>query len=162
FEAQVAKAPDATAVMFEDASLSYRELNRRANQLAHFLRGLGTRPDARVGICLERGPEMIVALLAVLKAGRAYVPLDPSYPRERLSYMLEDAGVGVVLTRQELLKHLPEFWGRTVLMDLEWESIDEQSEDEPVSEVAAENLAYVIYTSGSTGKPKGVMVEHEG
>src|SRR5262249_54005598 len=105
---------------------------------------------------------MVVAMVGVLKAGGAYLPLDPEHPIERLSFMLEDAGVGVVLTERKLEGRLPAFWGQTVLMDVEWERIDGESETEPESEVRGENLAYVIYTSGSTGRPKGVMISHRG
>ena len=115
-----------------------------------------------VGLCLERSVEMVVALMGVLKAGGAYLPLDPEYPLERLGYMLEDAGVGVVLTQQELEERLPAYLGQTMCLDEEWERISEESESEPESEVVAENLAYVIYTSGSTGRPKGVMISHGG
>jgi non-ribosomal peptide synthetase component F len=115
-----------------------------------------------VGLCLKRSVEIVVALLGVLKAGGAYVPLDPEYPLERLSFMLEDAGVGVVVTEQELEKRMPAFWGQTVLVDVEWESIGEENESKPESDVILENMAYVIYTSGSTGRPKGVTINHKG
>src|SRR6266540_5359706 len=105
---------------------------------------------------------MVIALMGVLKAGGAYLPLDPSYPLERLGYMLEDAGVGVVITTQELERRLPAHWGQTVCLDLEWEKVSEEDEGEPEGGTLGENLAYVIYTSGSTGKPKGVMVRHKG
>ena len=140
--------------------MSYGELNRRANQLGSYLQGQGVGPEVVVGLCLERSVEMIVALLGVLKAGGAYLPLDPELPLERLGYMLEDAGVGVVLTQRRLEKRLPSFFGMTVLMDEEWERIGAESGRELESGVVAGNLAYVIYTSGSTGEPKGVMVQH--
>ena len=164
FEEQAARTPDAVAVVFEDKTLSYAELNRRANQLAHYLRKLGVKPDARVAICVQRGLEMVVALLAVLKAGGAYVPLDPAYPVDRLHFMLEDSEP-VALLIQDDLRGLfsgtanqipvvsltdPAAWGRFPNTNPDLQSIG----------VAPQHLAYVIYTSGSTGKPKGVLVEH--
>jgi non-ribosomal peptide synthetase component F len=168
FEEQVERTPDATALVHEEQSLTYAHLNSRANRLAHYLQGLGVGPDVRVAICARRGIEMVVGALATLKAGGAYMPLDPESPLERLSYMLEDAGVGVVVTQRALEDGLPAFGGQVVLMDEEWERIERESDgverngrqNGPESGVAVENLAYVIYTSGSTGKPKGVMVEH--
>ena len=160
FAEQAERTPERIALICEEQQVSYGELNRRANQLGHYLQGLGVGPEVVVGLCLERSVEMVVGLLGVLKAGGAYLPLDPEYPLERLGYMLEDAGVGVVLTERELEERLPAFWGQTVCLDEEWERIGEESESEPESGVEAENLAYVIYTSGSTGRPKGVMVRH--
>src|SRR6266540_3384433 len=159
---QAERTPERIALIGERRQVSYRDLDRRANQLGHYLQRLGVGPDVLVGVCLERSAEMVVALMGVLKAGGAYLPLDPGYPLERLSYMLEDAGVGIALTEQGLEERLPAYWGQTVCLDLEWERISEESEGEPESEVTAENLAYVIYTSGSTGRPKGVMIEHSG
>jgi amino acid adenylation domain-containing protein len=148
------------AVVFEDRQLTYRQLNRRANQLAHYLRGLGARPETPVAICVERSLEMVVGLLGILKAGGAYVPLDPAYPKERLAFMLQDAQAPVVLTQE---RFLAEFNNRiTVCLDRDWRVISQESEENPDSGVTAENLAYAIYTSGSTGKPKGVMVPHRG
>ncbi|MES1260290.1 MAG: amino acid adenylation domain-containing protein, partial [Acidobacteriota bacterium] len=163
FEEQVKKTPDAVAVEFEEESLSYGELNRRANRLAHYLRGLGVKPDARVAICAERGFEMVVALLGVLKAGGAYVPLDPAYPAERLRYMVEDSGSAAVLTGGDL-KGLFSGMGLPVL-DLrdaaaEWGEESAGNPDGQEIGLNSEHLAYVIYTSGSTGIPKGVMIEH--
>ena len=160
FQNQAEKTPERMALICEGQGLSYRELNRRANQLAHYLQGIGVGPEVLVGLCLERSVEMVVALLGALKAGGAYLPLDPESPIERLGYMLEDAGAGVVLTDRRLEGRLPSFWGQTVLMDVDWERISRESEDEPENDVVAENSAYCIYTSGSTGKPKGVMVGH--
>jgi len=170
FAKQAERTPDRIALIVEGQRLSYGELNGRANQLAHYLQGLGVGPEVVVGLCLERSAEMVVAILGVLKAGGAYLPLDPEYPLERLGYLLEDAGAGVVLTQRELEARLPVFWGQTVCLDSEWERIGAERESNPErgpergpeSEVAAENLAYVIYTSGSTGRPKGVMVAHGG
>jgi amino acid adenylation domain-containing protein len=162
FREQAERSPERIALMFEGHQVSYRELNRRANQLGNYLRKIGVGPEVLVGVCLERSVEMVVGLMGVLKAGGGYLPLDTAYPLERIAFMLEDAGVGVALTRRKLEERLPAYWGQTVLMDEEWERISEQSEGEPESAVIPENLAYVIYTSGSTGKPKGVMVEHKG
>src|ERR1700728_3798001 len=165
FEAQVAKTPDAIAAVFEDTELSYGELNRRANQLAHYLRELRVSPDDRVAICVERGLEMVIALLAVLKAGGAYVPLDPSYPEERLRWMLEDSEPVVLLTEGHL-RGLFAGMGeqvRVVVDVKDWEVWSEEGESNPEraeTGLTSRHLAYVIYTSGSTGKPKGVMVEH--
>jgi amino acid adenylation domain-containing protein len=160
FEAQVERTPDAVAVVFEDEQLTYGELNRRANQVAHHLRSLDVGPDCLVGICVERSLKMIVGFLGILKAGGAYVPLDPSYPQERLAFMLKDAQVSVLLTQQQLVKKLPEHQARLVCLDTEWEAIARLSKEKPVSEVTPDHLAYVIYTSGSTGKPKGVCIPH--
>ncbi|PYS95737.1 MAG: non-ribosomal peptide synthetase, partial [Acidobacteria bacterium] len=160
FERQAAATPDAVALIFEGERLSYQELNRRANKLAHHLRGLGVRRGARVGVCLERGTEMIVGLLGILKAGGAYLPLDPEYPKERLAFMLADAQVALVLTTERLLENLPEHGASVVRLDAERESVSRQSEENPRGLASVEDLAYVIYTSGSMGQPKGVMVCH--
>ncbi|WP_445245375.1 non-ribosomal peptide synthetase [Microcoleus sp. OTE_8_concoct_300] len=162
FEEQVERSPDAEAVLFEDKQLTYRELNQRANCLAHHLRTLGVRPEVLVGICVERSLEMVVGLLGILKAGGAYVPLDPAYPPERLAFMLEDAQVGVLLTQARLVESLPKHQGSIVCLDTDWEIIERQSKENPECSFTPENLAYVIYTSGSTGKPKGVLVAHSG
>ena len=154
------RTPDATAVVFEDKDLTYRELNRRANQLAHHLMKLGVGPDVLVGMCVERSIEMVVGLLGILKAGGAYVPLDPAYPPERLSFMLEDAEVSVLLTQNRLVEGLPKNGARVVCLDNDWHEIAKEGAENPASKVEPENLAYVIYTSGSTGKPKGVQIPH--
>ena len=140
--------------------LTYRELNRRANQLAHHLQSLGVGPEVLVGLCVERSVEMVVGLLGILKAGGAYVPLDPAYPKERLAFMLEDTQAPVLLTQQRLVIGLPQCRAQIVCLDSGWEVIAQESEENPVSAAQPENLAYVIYTSGSTGKPKGVLIEH--
>jgi len=162
FEAQVEQAPDAVAVVFEEEQLTYRELNARANQLAHYLQALGVGPEVLVGICVERSLDMVVGLLGILKAGGAYVPLDPAYPQERLAFMLKDASVSVLLTQTRLVESLPQHQAPVVGLDGDWELIAQYSEENPFSGVTPENLAYVIYTSGSTGNPKGVLVEHRG
>jgi len=160
FEAQVETTPEAVAVVFENQQLSYRELNQRANQLAHYLQTLGVKPEVLVGICLERSVEMVIGLLSILKAGGAYVPLDPAYPVARLAFMLEDAQVSVLLTQESLKERLPETQTQVVCLDIEAEALSRFAEENVVSGVGPENLAYVIYTSGSTGKPKGVAIEH--
>ena len=162
FEAQAEQNPQAVAVIYEDTSLTYGELNRRANQLAHHLRALGVGPDAHVGIFMERSPEMVVGLLAVLKAGGAYVPLDPAYPKERLAFMLRDAQVSVLLTQSHLTGRLPEQRAELVLLDADRPVCARHSEENLNSGVMPENLAYVIYTSGSTGVPKAAMLDHRG
>jgi amino acid adenylation domain-containing protein len=160
FEAQVVKAPDAIAAEFQGEQLTYRELNRRANQLAHYLRKLGVGPEVLVGICIERRLEMLVSLLGVLKAGGGYVPLDPKYPRERTAFMIEDAGLSLVLTQQSLSADIPAVKAQLLCIDQAGTTLAQESFENPVTEVAANNLAYLIYTSGSTGNPKGVMIEH--
>ncbi|HEX8321936.1 amino acid adenylation domain-containing protein, partial [Longimicrobium sp.] len=161
-EAQAARTPDAAAVTAEEASLTYAELNARANQLAHHLARRGVGPEVRVGLCLERGVEMVVSILAVLKAGGAYVPLDPGYPPERLAYMLEDSGVAVVLTQERLRGILPASRVPALDVDAAWDSVARESAENPAPAVTPSNVAYVIYTSGSTGRPKGVMNQHRG
>ena len=162
FEAQVERTPDALAAIFEDEELTYRELNARANQLAHYLRNLGVGPEVCVGLCVERSLRMLVGLLGIMKAGGAYLPLDPSYPLERLSFMLEDAQTPILLTEQHMLETLPVSWAQVICLDEDWEMIADESEENVTSGVGLGNMAYVIYTSGSTGKPKGVMVQHSG
>jgi amino acid adenylation domain-containing protein len=159
-EEQARKTPEAIAIVSSDRRLTYSELNCRANQLAGYLRNMGVRPEVRVGICVERGWEMVVALIGILKAGGAYVPLDGSYPEERLRYMVEDAAAAVVLTQEPLVGKLGSYGGRVVLLDQEAEEIGRQSGEDMERLTMPENLAYVIYTSGSTGKPKGVAIAH--
>jgi len=160
FEAQVVRTPDAVAVVFEEKSLTYMELNRKANQLAHFLQKQGVRPEVSVGIYVERSLEMVVALLGILKAGGAYVPLDLTYPIDRLTFMLADTQAPVLCSQQQFITKLPNYEGRIVCLDTDWEKIAQESEANPDSTATGENLAYVIYTSGSTGKPKGVLINH--
>jgi amino acid adenylation domain-containing protein len=160
FEQQVEQTPDAIAVVFNEQTLTYRELNHRSNQLAHYLQTLGAQPDLPIGICLERSLETIVGLLGILKAGAAYVPLDPSYPPARLSYMLTDSAVKVLLTQQKLLRLLPAHDARVICLDTDWGQIEQQSQNCLDLDLNSDCLAYVIYTSGSTGTPKGVMIQH--
>jgi amino acid adenylation domain-containing protein len=162
FEAQAARTPNATAVVLEKEPLTYRELDCRANQLAHYLQALGVAPETLVGIYVERSLEMVVGILGILKAGGAYVPLDTANPSERLAFMLEDTQAAVLLTQQGLLDALPAQAPKTVCLDADWEVIAQHSAEKPIRPVKADNLAYVIYTSGSTGKPKGVMVAQAG
>jgi len=164
FEEQVARTPDAIAIRFKENSLTYQELNQRANQLAHYLRALGVKPETPVGISVERVLDMMVALLGVIKANGAYVPLDPNYPNERLAFMIEDAKVEYLLTQEHLLEQLPENALSTTLLclDRDWSKIAQQSTDNPLNHLDADNQFYTIYTSGSTGRPKGVMALHRG
>jgi amino acid adenylation domain-containing protein len=159
-EAQAERTPDAVAVIYEEDRLTYRELDRGANQLANYLRGLGIGPDVPVGICLERSTQMMVGLLGIMKAGGAYVPLDPEYPRERLAFMIEDSGLECVITQGSLDQGLVDCGKKLIYIDRDWTLISQGSPEKPSSPVVATNLAYVIYTSGSTGKPKGVQVCH--
>ncbi|MDZ4343688.1 MAG: amino acid adenylation domain-containing protein [Candidatus Binatia bacterium] len=177
FETQVEKTPDAIALVFEDQQLTYRDLNNRANQLAHYLQKQGVGPEVLVGICVERSLEMIVGLLGILKSGGAYVPLDPAYPQERLAFMLEDTQAKVLLTQKRLTGGLTEdrhskrencdprmsslaAQAKVICLDGDWDEVSKERQDNPRGNAAADSLAYVIYTSGSTGKPKGVAVEH--
>jgi amino acid adenylation domain-containing protein len=160
FEAQAARLPAATALVYEEQVLTYAELNRRANQLAHHLRHLGVGPDQLVGLCVERSPEMIVGLLGILKAGGAYAPLDPTFPPDRIAYMLREAGARVVVTQKHLAATLPVGDYLVITLDGDWATIRHQPEHNPQVDVRPEHLAYVIFTSGSTGAPKGTMIEH--
>lgn len=160
FEAQAERTPEAVAVLFENQQLSYGELNRRANRVAHHLCELGVGPEMMVGVLMERSPEMVVALLGILKAGAAYVPLDPSCPAERLSFILKDTKMPVLLSQRRLAAALPENESVVVCLDSEQETIARAGADNPQRRATSQNLAYVIYTSGSTGLPKGVMVQH--
>ena len=160
FVQQVMRNPEAVAVVFEREEITYRELHVRSNRLANRLRSLGIGPDALVGICLERSAEMAVAILAVLKAGGAYLPLDPQYPRERIAFMLQDSGAKVLITEEHLLGGLPSSVPSVLCLHRDHESLMRESSEQPAGGAIAENLAYVIYTSGSTGKPKGVEVTH--
>jgi len=160
FEEQVEKTPNAVAVVYEKQSLTYRELNNRANQLAHYLQALGVKPEVRVGICVERSFLMVIGILAILKAGGVYVPLDPAYPKERLAFMLEDVQAPILLTQTHLRDRLPIQSQTVVNLDLDWHIIARYKEDNLQSKLNAKNLAYIIYTSGSTGVPKGTQIPH--
>ncbi|MBD6620564.1 LLM class flavin-dependent oxidoreductase, partial [Komarekiella sp. 'clone 1'] len=160
FEEQVEKTPDALAVVFENHQLTYQQLNQRANQLARYLQSLGVGAERLVGICVERSIEMVVGILGILKAGAAYLPFDPDYPQERLSYMLHDSGVRILLTQESQREMLSSQQLEIVCLDTDWKNITAYSQQNLDTEVTSSNLAYVIYTSGSTGKPKGVTIEH--
>jgi amino acid adenylation domain-containing protein len=160
FEAQAAETPDAIAAAFESEELTYRDLDRRANQLANYLRSSGVKPGVMVGVFVDRSLDMIVALLGVMKAGGAYVPMDPTYPAERISFVLNDASVPVLLTQEALFKTVNIGAAHHVFLDTEWTAIAQYSSDAPPAAPTADDLAYVIYTSGSTGKPKGVEIPH--
>jgi amino acid adenylation domain-containing protein len=162
FEAQVERSPDSLAVESAGSWLSYRELNVRSNQFAHRLRSLGVGPESLVGIFVDPSVDTLVGVLAILKAGGAYVPLDPAYPKERIAFMREDAALKVVLTQEHLVQELPPGIEHVVCLDVVASKPIEESAQNPVSGVSAENLAYIIYTSGSTGRPKGVMIHHRG
>lgn len=161
FEQQVEKTPNAVAVVYEEESLTYQQLNDRTNQLAHYLRSVGVKPEVLVGICIERSPLMIVGMLGILKAGGVYVPLDPAYPQERLAFMLEDAQVSVLLTQESLVATLPPHKAQVICLDSD-KAISSTSTENLTHTTTTNNLAYVIYTSGSTGRPKGVQIEHRG
>ena len=165
FEQQVERTPENVALVFENERLTYRELNERANQLAHYLKKRGVGPDVLVALCLEPSLEMVVCVLGTLKAGGAYVPLDPAYPAERRAFKLAVSGAKVLLTQESLLNQLPPHNAEVIVVDSNWETIARESGNDgkanPETRCAPENLAYVIYTSGSTGQPKGVMVTHE-
>ncbi|MEH1855163.1 MAG: amino acid adenylation domain-containing protein [Nostoc sp.] len=162
FEAQVERTPDAVAVVFKEEQLTYRELNLRANQLAHHLQALGVKPEVLVGLCTQRSIEMIIGLLAILKAGGAYVPIDPTYPQQRLALVLNDAQIAVLIIEQHLLAKLPAHTAKVVCLDeVHWQGVSSAIPQNPVNQTTPTNLAYVIYTSGSTGTPKGVTIQHQ-
>ena len=160
FMEQAARTPAATALVFGETSLSYQELDRRSNQLAHKLQSLGVQPNQPVALAIERSADMVVGLLGVLKAGGAYIPLDPAYPGERIAFMLEDSQSKLVLTQESLLDSLPAGDAERLCLDRDWPQIAEQPETAPGSAATADDLAYIIYTSGSTGRPKGVEIQH--
>jgi len=162
FEEQVQVRPEALAVRFEQEQLTYRELNQRANQLAHHLQKLGVGPEALVGVCMERSLEVVIALLGILKAGGACVPMDSSYPKERLAYMLNDAQVSIVLTQQHLQAKLSPCEAQCVCLDRDWATIAQEKTTNVITTTQLDNLAYILYTSGSTGRPKGVCIPHRG
>src|SRR5689334_18316320 len=162
FELQAVRTPGVVAASFGPDRLTYQELNRRANQLAHHLRSLGVGRDVLVALCAERSLEALIGLLAALKAGGAYVPVDPAYPRERVAFMLEDAGAPVLLTQARLLPSLPRHGARVVLLDGDRDLTAGFSGEDPPDTTGPDDLAYVIYTSGSTGRPKGTLLTHRG
>ena len=157
---QATATPDAVALVAHGQTLCYRELNRRSNQLAHYLQALGVGPNTLVGVCIERSLDMVIGLLGILKAGGAYVPLDPTYPSARLTFMLEDAQVAVLVTQQYLTARQPNQKARVVCLDADAAVLAQQNESDPISTVTPDDLAYIIYTSGSTGRPKGVQITH--
>ena len=171
FEAQANRTPESIAAVFSNRSLTYQELNARANQLAHHLRALGIGSNALIGLFVERSLDMVVGMLGILKAGGAYVPLDPAYPKDRLAFMLDDSQVSALLTQDHLLANLPDSalfspvpespTCPVICLDRDWPLVSRQSEDNPPCSNTVDDLAYVIYTSGSTGKPKGVAVPHK-
>jgi amino acid adenylation domain-containing protein len=160
FEAQVNKTPDRIALSHEDTTLTYRELNARANRLAHYLRVQGVEANTLVGICVDRSVEMVIALIGILKAGGAYLPFDLRYPKERLAFISEDARTAVILTEESLSANFSEQGARVVCLDSDRDSIARHSSENPGMGVSPTDLAYVIYTSGSTGRPKGVLITH--
>ncbi len=159
---QAERAPGATALTCAGQSLTFSQLNARADRLAHRLRAMGVGPEVLVALCARRSASMVVGLLAVLKAGGAYVPLDPAYPAERLAFMLGDAQASVLLSQADLLDRLPATAASLVCIDRDWKSIEREPDLNLAGGAGLENLAYVIYTSGSTGRPKGAMIDHLG
>jgi amino acid adenylation domain-containing protein len=162
FEAQVERTPDAVAIVFEERQLTYRELNARANQLAHYLQNRGVRSEVLVAICIDRSVEMLVAIWGILKAGGAYVPIEPIYPAERIAFILEDTQAPLLLTQASLRDRLPDNHSQIVQLDADWTEISRESPKNPLAEIKLDQLAYIIYTSGSTGQPKGVAIPHPG
>ncbi|MEH1848659.1 MAG: amino acid adenylation domain-containing protein [Nostoc sp.] len=160
FEQQVERTPKAIALTYENQQLTYSELNTKANQLAHYLQKLGVKPQTLVGICIERSPLMIIGLLGILKAGGAYIPIDPSYPQQRVAWMLEDSQTPILLSQQQIVESLPVYKAQIICLDRDWEKIAAQSSDNPICNLTDDHLAYVIYTSGSTGQPKAAMNTH--
>ncbi|MBI1784745.1 AMP-binding protein, partial [Candidatus Sumerlaeota bacterium] len=160
FEAAAARTPGAAAISMEGETLAYEALNSRANRIAHHLISLGAGPERIVALHLERSPDLIAAMLGILKSGAAYVPVDPSYPPERIALILNDSGAHLVLTGSNLARNIPSASANIICLDSDHDEIAKSPADNPATGVQPENLAYIIYTSGSTGKPKGVMVTH--
>ena len=161
-EEQVKLTPDAIAVVLEDHQLTYQKLDQQANQLAHYLQSLNIRAESLIGISMERKPEVLVAMLGILKAGSTYVPLDPTYPSDRLAFMMKDAGIDLLITHSDVIANIPTASAKAICLDQEWKTIQDYSVELPPHLVSPDNLAYIIYTSGSTGTPKGVQVSHRG
>ncbi|MBD2523671.1 non-ribosomal peptide synthetase [Nostoc sp. FACHB-133] len=161
FEEQVQKTPNKIAVVFEDQQLTYAQLNRKANQLAQYLQQRGVKPEVLVGLCTERSLLMIIGLLGIIKAGGAYLPLDPTLPKEGFASRLQDIEIPLILTQQRLVDNLPTDVAQIVCLDTDWDIIADHKDENPISEITAQNLVYVLFTSGSTGKPKGVAIEHQ-
>jgi len=162
FEVQAIRTPDAPALVFEGETMSYAELNRRANRLAHTLRERGIGPETLVGVAIDRSFDMIVAVLGIMKAGAAYLPLDPSYPPDRLGYIIEDSRIRLLITHTSLADRLPEHEVDTLFLDTAWPQIERAPASNPENRAVPGSLAYAIYTSGSTGQPKGSLLEHRG
>ncbi|MEH2206139.1 MAG: amino acid adenylation domain-containing protein [Nostoc sp.] len=162
FAEQVERTPENIAIIYQNQQFTYQELNTCANQLANYLQQLGVKPDVMVGLCVERSPLMLIAVLGILKAGGAYVPIDPNYPLERKTFILNDSQMPVLLTQQHLLADLATNEIKVICIDNDWETINQQKNENPITTTTALNLAYVIYTSGSTGKPKGTLIPHQG
>ncbi|MEH2283681.1 MAG: amino acid adenylation domain-containing protein [Nostoc sp.] len=162
FEQQVELTPDSLALISQSEELTYRQLNHKVNQLAHYLQKQGVTKETLVALCLERSTDMVVGILAILKAGGAYIPLDPSYPVERLNFMLSDSQATVLISHQEILEKITLSADKTVCLDIDKDEIAQQNPENPISTLKADNLAYIIYTSGSTGTPKGVLGTHRG
>ncbi|MBG9685645.1 non-ribosomal peptide synthetase, partial [Bacillus mycoides] len=162
FEEQVRQNPDAIALRYLEQSMTYSQLNQQANQLAHYLKKQGVTPQTMVGLCVERSMDMIIGILGILKVGGIYVPLDASYPEERLRFMIEDAKISVLVTQSHMKEVFPCDGMTTVMVDHDWKKISQESLENPRNELTGEHIAYVNYTSGSTGKPKGVVIPHRG
>jgi amino acid adenylation domain-containing protein len=161
FEAQVARTPDAIALVFKDQRLSYQSLNRKANQLARYLKTLGVGPDTLVAVNMDRSIDLVISLLAIIKAGGAYVPIDPTYPPQRLTFMLDDTKAQVILTHSSLATQFQDYPSQLVCLDKFWINLNQENTENLRCNTSSNNLVYVIYTSGSTGQPKGVMVPHK-
>ncbi|MBD6618566.1 amino acid adenylation domain-containing protein [Komarekiella sp. 'clone 1'] len=162
FEQRCDRTPDNIAIIYKNQQFTYQEVNTRANQLAHYLQQFGVKPDVMVGLCVERSPLMLIGLLGILKAGGAYIPIDPSYPLERKAFILNDSQMPVLLTQQHLIADLATNGIKVICIDSDWQTINQQEIENPITTTTELNLAYVIYTSGSTGKPKGTLIPHQG
>src|ERR1041385_6720534 len=161
FEEQVSRGPDAIALADEWEQISYQEVNHRANKLARYLRKFGAAPETPIALCMQRSPAMVIAMLAILKSGSAYLPLDPSHPPDRLSFIIEDAHTPIILTQELLLERVQPRWEQPVCLDRDWPQIEAESPENLSPSCCPQNAACILYTSGSTGTPKGVVVQHE-